>query len=465
MSDNDTQSAIDYAVAHREAFLSQFETFLRFPSVSTDPAFAEHLLAAADWLVEHMRSIGLENCRALASAGHPVVYGDWLHAGPDRPTVLVYAHYDVQPVDPITLWQTPPFEPTMRDGRLYARGVFDDKSNVILNLKAIESMLATSGALPVNVKLFFEGEEEIGSPNMASFVSDHAEGLSADVLLICDGSSPVDNPRITTATRGLVGGEVVVTGPTRDLHSGKFGGGIHNPAHMVGQIIAALHDNEGRVQIPGFYDNVRPLSPHARAGLLSLDEHTRQEHQAESGAPALWGAPEYAYVERVTAQPTCDVNGITSGYQGEGGKTIIPSQASFKVTMRLVPDQEPEDIELKFRKFISRFECDTLDIQVRMRAASPPAEILTEGPVIDAISDAFEATWGKRPILERSGGTIAIINMFADELKIPITIPGYTSGDAIHSPNEYLHLEGFFRSIGTAIHVFHNLARLTVGGE
>jgi acetylornithine deacetylase/succinyl-diaminopimelate desuccinylase-like protein len=258
---------------------------------------------------------------------------------------------------------------------------------------------------------------------------------------------------------------VIVTGPTRDLHSGKFGGGIHNPAHQVSQIIAALHDSEGRVQIPGFYDDVRILNHDARADLLALDEHTQQQHLTESGAPALWGVPEYAYIERVTAQPTCDVNGITSGYQGEGGKTIIPSWASFKVTMRLVPDQDPEDIAEKFRQFLSRFEVETLDMQVRMRAASPPAEILTEGPVIDAISEAFEATWGKRPLLERSGGTIAIISMFADALGIPITIPGYTSGDAIHSPNEYLHLEGFFRNIGTAIHVFHNLARLGASGE
>lgn len=464
MSENSIQSAINYAAAHREQFLSEFETLLRFPSVSTDPAFAGQVHAAADWLVEHMQSIGLENCRAMPSAGHPVVYGDWLHAGADRPTVLVYAHYDVQPADPIELWQTPPFEPTLRDGLLYARGVFDDKSNLFLNLKAIEAMLATAGELPVNVKVFFEGEEEVGSPNMEPFVQQHKGLLAADVLLVCDGSSPADSPRITTATRGLVGGEVFVTGPRRDLHSGKYGGGVHNPAHMVGQIIAALHDDEGRVQIPGFYDDVRVLDPDSLADLLAQDAKTRQEHLADSGAPALWGVPEYSYIERVTAQPTCDVNGITSGYQGDGGKTIIPSRASFKVTLRLVPDQDPEDIAAKFRQFLSRFETKTLSIQVQMRADSPPAEILTRGPIIDAISDAFEATWGKRPLLERSGGTIAIISMFADELGIPITIPGYTSGHAIHAPNECLDLEGFSLNIGTAIHVFHNLAGLESGG-
>jgi acetylornithine deacetylase/succinyl-diaminopimelate desuccinylase-like protein len=460
MSEQAIQASVAYASAQREAYLEGFKELLRIPSVSTDPAYRAEVQRAADWLVAEMARIGLDNCQAIPSEGHPVVYGEWLKAGQDRPTVLVYAHYDVQPVDPLELWESPPFEPEIRDGKLYARGSIDDKCGVFVNLKAVESILATSGALPVNVKFFFEGEEESGSPSMEPFVKAHKELLAADLLVISDGGSYEDQPLVFSSLRGLVAGEVTVRGPQRDLHSGSFGGIVHNPAHRVGEIVAALHDDQGRVQIPGFYDDVRPLSEAELTYLKSTEPQLRKELERQSGVRAFWGVPEYSLLERQTAQPTCDVNGLYGGYQGPGTKTVIPAQAGFKVTMRLVADQDPHDIGAKFADFVRGFACDTLEIEVSTRGESWPARLLFDEPPIQAIHRAFEATWGQRALIYRQGGTVPVVGMFKQELGMPITNLGYGVGDNGHSPNEYFTLAHFSLAIDTAIHFYHYLTEV-----
>jgi len=456
--DDAIQQAIAHAHANQANYLAGFEELLRIPSISTDPAYQAEIQRAADWIVEEMRRIGLNNCQAIPSDGHPVVYGEWLEAGEDKPTVLVYAHYDVQPVDPLELWETPPFEPTIRDGRLYARGTIDDKCGVFVNLKAIESIFESAGQLPVNIKVFFEGEEETGSPNMEPFVIKHKELLKADLLLISDGDSMPDQPMEMSSVRGSIDAEVVVTGPSHDLHSGSYGGIVHNPAHLVGKMIAALHDDEGRVQIPGFYDAVHPLSPVEFEQMNAQEPVLKKLLQEKAGIKNFWGIPEHTFLERATAQPTCDVNGIYGGYQGQGGKTIIPAKAGFKASMRLVADQDPHEIAQKFVDFINSFTCDTLDIEVWTGGECWAAQLLVDGPAIEAIQRAYEATWGKRAILYRQGGSIAVIGMFQRELGMPITSLGYGIGDNLHAPNEYYILDYFSRSIDTAIHFFYNLS-------
>jgi acetylornithine deacetylase/succinyl-diaminopimelate desuccinylase-like protein len=454
------QKATDYAHANNEAFLKGFKELIAIPSISTDPAYKDDVHRAADWVVREMERIGLKNCRAIPTEGHPVVYGDWLEAGEDKPTLLVYAHYDVQPVDPLDLWDSPPFEMTVRDGRIYGRGVIDDKAGVYLNLKAFESILATTGKLPVNVKVFFEGEEESGSTSMEPFIKQHKDFLKADLLILSDASHMADQPLIITAVRGIVDGEVVVTGPKRDLHSGTFGGFVHNPIHHVAKMIAALHDESGRVQIPGFYDDVKPLTPAQMEELKSQADFRRKFFEEQSGLKNFWGVPQYSLLERATAQPTCEVNGVYGGYQGPGGKTVLPAVAGFKVSMRLVADQDPDDIFRKFEAFVKGFEVDTLKIEVCGHQGSVATQLLTEGPAIDALQKAYQATWGKRAMLLRLGGSVPIMAIFQKELGIPITSMSLATGDNGHSPNEYFILDHFSRNIDLAIHAYHYLANI-----
>jgi acetylornithine deacetylase/succinyl-diaminopimelate desuccinylase-like protein len=452
------QSATNYAHANKEAYLKGFIELLTIPSISTDPAYKEDVHRAADWIVKDMQRIGLENCQTIPTEEHPVAYGEWLNAGEDKPTILVYAHYDVQPVDPLELWESPPFEPTIRDQRIYARGVIDDKAGVYLNLKAFESILASAGKLPFNLKVFFEGEEESGSSNMVPFIQQHKDLLKADLLILSDGSHDEDEAMIMTSVRGIVDGEVIVSGPKRDLHSGTFGGIVHNPAHHAAKIVAAFHDENGRVQIPGFYDNVRPLTPTQLEEIKREETFRRRILAEQSGVTNFWGMPEYSLLERGTALPTCDINGLYGGYQGAGGKTIIPAKAGFKVSMRLVADQNPDDIIRKFEAFVKTFEVDTLKIEVIPFPGSFPAQLLAEGPEIDALQKAFLATWGKRAMLYRQGGSVPIMSLFQQELGIPITALSLGTGDNGHSPNEYFILEHFYRNIDLAIHAYHYLA-------
>ena len=453
------QNAVTYAQEKNSLFLEGFQELLRIPSISTEPAYKNDVSRAAEWLVGEMTRIGLRNAQVLPSEGHPVAYGEWLEAGPDRPTLLVYAHYDVQPVGPIELWESPPFEPAIRDGKLFARGVIDDKAGAFLNLKALQSILGSAGELPLNVKVFFEGEEEAGSPSMRSFISEHKALLAADLLLVSDGGPLPDQPLCATSTRGIVAGDVVITGPKRDLHSGSFGGIVHNPTHMVGEIIAAFHDQEGRIQIPGYYDGVRQVSPSLLEQLKPWEPIALPSFQSKSGVAEFWGVPEYSVLERATLQPTLDVTGVYGGYTGEGQMTIIPAMAGFNASMRIVPDQDPDDIAQKFRDFVLSFDCPTLDIRVEIVDRSRPAELLGQGPAVEALQRAYEATWGQRAVLFRHGGSIPVLGMLHSELGIPMLDFGLGVGDNGHAPNEYMLLEHFGRGIQRAVHLYHYLAQ------
>ena len=454
-----TQKAVEHAYAHREAYMEGYQELLRIPSISTDPAFKQELERCADWIVAEMKRIGFNNCRKIATTGHPVVYGDWLEAGADKPTVVIYAHYDVQPVDPLDLWTTPPFEPDFRDGKLYARGAVDDKSGVFVNLKALESILAVDGKLPVNVKLFFEGEEESGSPNMHPFVAANKELIEGDLLILCDGGFEREQPTITYSGRGIVAAEVWVTGPDHDLHSGTYGGVVHNPIHVVGRIIGSFHDADGRVQLPGYYDPVRKLSDDELASLQKVWGLTSEQYSTQSGAKHFWAESLGSVEVRGTALPTLEVNGVWGGYQGPGTKTVIPSKAGFKVTMRLVNDQDPAVVAETFKQYVQGFASETADIEVNILAQSAPFRGLFEGDGVEAVQQALVATTGKRALLERAGGSIPIAGMFQQELGIPLTHLGLGAGENIHSPNEYIRVDDFYLAIDTAIHLYYNLAK------
>lgn len=448
-----------YAHEHSSRYLEQFKELLRIPSISTDPAHKTDVNRAADWIVSEMHRIGLHNAQVIPTAGHPVVYGEWLQAGANSPTILFYAHYDVQPVDPLELWESPPFEPAIRGDKLYARGVIDNKCGVMVNLQAVESILESTGKLPVNLKFIFEGEEESGSPSMEPFVKAYKDLLSADLLVSSDGGSyDKDLPKVFSSLRGLVTAEVGIIGPIGDLHSGSYGGVVHNPAHMAARIIAAAHDDLGRIQVPGFYDDVRPLSTAQLEDLKQQEVYILDQARQETGLDVFWGVPDYTFLERQTAQPTLDVNGLYSGYQGPGSKTIIPSKAGFKVSMRLVADQDPDDIAEKFAAFINSFTSDTLDIQVNITSKCWPVEALFDGPCIEAVQRAFEATWGRPALLYRQGGSIPIMGMMQRELGVPITNFGYGNGGNGHAPNEFYRLEHFYRGIDSAIHFYHYIA-------
>ena len=452
------QASIAYAQAHTDRFIEQYMDFLRIPSIGADPAYRAEVRRAAEWIVAEMERTGIEHVRILETAGQPAVYGDWLHAGEDAPTVLLYAHYDVQPVDPLDLWVSPPFEPDVREGKLYARGAVDDKSGVFLHLKAVESVLAATGSLPVNVKLIFEGEEESGSPAMEPVIEAHKDLLMADAVAMSDGGSSDEFPSMMAAVRGIVAAEVHVKGPERDLHSGGFGGVVHNPIHMVGKIIAALHDDAGRIQIPGFYDDVKPVSAAQQALIEAGEERAIARAQEETGLTTFWGVPGFSYLERATAQPTCDVNGVFGGYQGQGTKTVLPAEAGFKVTMRLVNDQNPHDIGKKFLAFVNSFACETATIEATVFSGSWPAEMVIDGPVAQAAIDAYTTAWGESPKIERTGGSVPIVGMFQHILGAPVVSLGLGHGSNVHSPNEYYDLEYFDKNIATAIYFYFNMA-------
>lgn len=454
------QKAIEHAHAHHDAYMAGFVELLRIPSVSADPAYKADIERCADWIVAEMQRIGFNNCRKIPTAGHPVVYGDWLEAGADKPTVVIYAHYDVQPVDPLNLWGTPPFEPDFRDGRLYARGAEDDKSGVWLNLKALESILAVDGRLPVNVKLIFEGEEESGSPHMQPFVAASKDLLAGDLLILCDGGFEKEQPTIVYTGRGIVGADVTVTGPDHDIHSGAYGGIVHNPLHVVGKIVASFHDDDGRIQLPGYYDTVKALSDDELANLDKAWALTGEQFLAQSGAKHFWADAMGMIPVRGTALPTLEVNGIWGGYQGPGTKTVIPSKAGVKVTMRLVNDQNPDEIAKMFTNYVMGFASDTAAIEVKILTGAYPFSGLFDGAGVEAVQQALVATTGKRALMERTGGSIPIAGMFQRELGIPMTHLGLGPGDNIHSPNEYVRLDDFALAQETAIHLYYNLAAL-----
>ena len=457
-------NAYEYAAAHEADFLAQLQELLRIPSVSTSSAHAADVRRAAEWLRAHLQQIGLGNVALIETPEHhPLVYGEWLGAGPNAPTVLLYGHYDVQPADPdggVWTKTADPFEPVIADGNIYARGATDDKGQAFAQLKALESLLAT-GALPVNVKVLLEGEEESGSGAIELYVREHPDRLACDVVVVSDSHIlSLDRPSILTGLRGIVALEVTVTGPKSDLHSGMYGGAVHNPAQALAEILAALHDDCGRVAVPGFYDHVRELSLAERAELAQVP-YTAEQLAEETGAPAPWGEHGYQLHERTGIRPTLEINGLTAGWQGEGSKTIIPQKASAKITCRLVPNQDPDRIGRLVAEHIRRLTPPTVTSTVNVDHAALWAEVDPHSPYMEAAARAYEHGFGAPPVFVREGGSIPIVATFQSVLGAPVILMGFgLPDDNLHAPDEKLSLECFRRGIKTAIKFYEELRAL-----
>lgn len=452
--------AIEHARANKQHYLDELQAFLRIPSISTKPDHAGDVKTAASWLADNMKTAGLENVVVIETDRHPLVYGDWLHAE-GKPTVLVYGHYDVQPAEPFDLWESPPFEPTIKDNYLYARGSSDDKGQAFLHVKAVEALLQSNGRLPVNVKFIIEGEEESGGESLSAFIPANKEMLAADIALVSDtGIVDKETPAIVYGLRGMCYALIDITGPGRDLHSGSFGGGVNNPLNVLGHVIAKLKDENGKVLIPGFYDNVRDLSDEERKILAQfpLDEAA---WLAETGAPEPWGEAEFTLVERLGARPTLDVHGIIGGYTGPGGKTVLPSQVHAKVSMRLVPDQDPVRIGELLQAYIQEIAPPSVNVTVNVTGTAPASITDYQTPAMKAAVSAYQTSYGKEPVLMREGGSIPVVGEFQTHLGLETVLMGFgLPDDRIHAPNERFYLPNFYRGIETSIHFFQNYSEM-----
>jgi len=430
-----------YLQAHRERFLAELVEFVRIPSVSTDPAYAEHVQRAAAWVADKLNAAGPLNARVIQTDGHPIVYGEWLgRAG--APTIIVYGHYDVQPPDPLDLWTTPAFEPTVRDGRLYGRGVSDDKGPMLIPIKVAEAFFATTGGLPVNVRFLFEGEEESGSVQLDRFIRERGDLLGADFVLSADGAMwRIDEPSITVASRGLAGLELIVRGANKDLHSGRYGGAVANAAHALARLISSLHDDEGRVAVAGFYDDVEVVSDEERASYtqLGFDEVA---YQQSLGVPALVGEPGYTTLERLWIRPTIEVNGLGGGYQGPGGKTVIPSEAFAKITCRLVANQDPDDIQAKVETHLHMHLPPGVTLSVtRDSHGALPYRIPAGHVGLKVAEIALRQVYVQPPLYVRMGGTIPVSESFKRYRNLDTVFFSFSTADEdYHAPNEFLRL-------------------------
>lgn len=460
LEDVGVESAIEYARKHPSDFLAQLREFLRIPSISTRPEHDGDVRQAAEWLAQNMREAGLENVKLFPTMGHPIVYGDWLHA-PDAPTVLFYGHYDVQPADDLELWNSPPFEPDIRKESIYARGASDDKGQVLLLVKAVESFLRGNEQLPVNVKFMIEGEEEVGSTNISKFLPEKQELLAADVAFVADTAfADFNKPAIVYGLRGVAAINIDVVGPRLDLHSGSYGGAINNPINALSHILSKLKDENGTVQIPGFYDNLLPLTERERE-LLAENKIDQESWLKWTGSPALWGEQEYTLQERLGARPTLDINGIIGGYTGAGTKTIIPSKAHAKITMRLVPRQQPARIIENFIAYVQSIAPESVKVSFSGIQTAPPSINDLDHPAMQAAVEACESIYGQPPLFKREGGSIPIVGQIQRDLGVEAVMLGFSlPHDRIHSPNERFHLPNFYNGIETVIHFLANYAEL-----
>lgn len=452
------ENALAFARANQQRFIDELAEFVRIPSVSTDPTAKPEMQRAAEFVAGQLRTLGFERVQIYPTPRHPVVYGERLDAGPGRPTVLIYGHYDVQPAEPLELWHSPAFEPTVRGENLFGRGASDMKGQVMVSLKAAEAWM-NNGGLPVNVKFVVEGEEEIGSPNLEAFIAAHKDLLACDVAINPDtGMIGAEVPTITYGLRGLAYFEIRLSGPDHDLHSGVFGGAVHNPAQVLCELIAGMHDAQGRITLPGYYDSVRPLSAEERAELarLPMDENFFRQ---QTGAPALHGEAGYTSVEQVGGRPTLEVNGLLSGFTGEGSKTVLPAKAMAKISMRLVPDQDPEQVHQQLLAYLRQNAPKTVKWEV-IKMASGPASITDRHlPAVTALSNALEATWGKRPVFKREGGSVPVVSQMQRILGVESVLTGFgLPDDNLHAPNEKVHLPTYLRGIEAFIRFYANLA-------
>jgi acetylornithine deacetylase/succinyl-diaminopimelate desuccinylase-like protein len=432
---------------------------LRIPSVSARSEHNADTARAAEWVARNMREAGLQ-ATVHRTDGHPVVVGEWRGAGPTAPTVLTYGHYDVQPAEPLELWESPPFEPTIREGKIFARGSVDDKGQLFLHIKALEALLRTRGALPINVILLAEGEEEVGSEHLASFIESHADLLRADAVVISDSAMFAPGlPSILSSLRGLAYFQLDVQGPSTDLHSGSYGGAVVNPAMALARILATMHDGNGRVAIEGFYDKVRDWGDAARQQIRSLpfdDERFR----AETGAPALGGEAGFSTLERLWMRPTCEINGLLSGYTGEGAKTVLPAKAMAKVSCRLVPDQDPLEVEKLMRTHVERFSPKGVTVTVTHLHGGRPWRAELDGPLFDAARRALETAFGREPVITGEGGSIPVVGDFQRILGAPVLLMGFgLPGENAHAPNEWMSEENFSRGLRAVSVLYQELGR------
>lgn len=447
-----------YIQSNQDHFLSELFELLRIPSVSADSRHKGDVRKAAEYVAQKLTEAGADSVQLMETKGHPIVFGEKI-VDAAKPTVLVYGHYDVQPPDPLDLWKTPPFEPTVRDGNIYARGACDDKGQFYMHIKAFEIMMKHK-LLSCNMKFMIEGEEEVGSDNLGTFVKENKAKLKADVILISDTSLiSLDQPSITAGLRGLSYMEVEVTGPNHDLHSGVYGGAVANPANVLSKMIASLHDENGRVTIPGFYDQVVELLPADREA-LNKAPFDLNEYKKELGIEEIQGEKGYTTLERTGTRPTLDVNGIWGGYTGEGAKTVLPSKASAKISMRLVPNQRPDEITALFTKHFLSIAPTSVKVKVTAHHGGEPAVTPTDSKAFKAAANAFEEVWGKTPIPTRDGGSIPIVALFKKELGLDTVLMGFgLDTDALHSPNEHYGIKNFLIGIETIVAFYKHYSK------
>lgn len=448
----------EYISKNQERFLSELFELLRIPSVSADSKHTGDVRKAAEYLLEKLKTAGVDKVELCETPGHPIVYGEKI-INPAFPTVLVYGHYDVQPPDPLDLWTSPPFEPVVKDDKIYARGSCDDKGQVYMHVKAFEAMTKLN-RLSCNIKFMIEGEEEVGSEHLAVFVKENKAKLKADVILISDTAIiSLDHPSITVGLRGLSYMEVEVTGPNRDLHSGVYGGAVANPINMLSKMIASLHDDKGRVTIPGFYDKVTQLSAADREA-INKAPFSLNQYKTDLDIDDVNGEEGYTTVERTGIRPTLDVNGIWGGYTGEGAKTVLPSKAYAKISMRLVPDQDNDEITALFTKHFKSIAPKSVKVKVTALHGGQAAVTPTDSKAFKAASAAFEEVWGKRPIPTRDGGSIPIVALFKKELGLDTVLMGFgLDSDAIHSPNEHYGIKNFMLGIETITSFYNHFSK------
>ena len=449
---------IDYLDKQAERFVAVLSDFLRIPSVSANPDRAADVRRCAEHLAGHLESVGLENVRIFDTPRHPIVYADWLHAD-GAPTLLCYGHYDVQPDEPVELWETPPYEPTIKDGKLYARGATDDKGQLLCHVNAVEAFFAVRKALPINVKFIIEGEEEIASENLDAFIESHTDLLACDAVLVSDSSMPGPGiPAITYGLRGLAYMQVDVTGANTDLHSGSYGGAVQNAANALAELIASMKGPDGVVKIDGFYDNVLPLSDGERAELAKVP-HDDDAYREELAVPELVGETGYTTVERSSARPTLDVNGVISGYTGQGAKTVLPAKASAKISMRLVPNQDPDRIEQLFRAHVKTYLPRGVTAEVKSYSGGQPFLTPLTEPALKKAGAALSKGFGKAPVFMREGGSIPVVSTLAEQLSAPVLLLGFgLHTEKAHAPNEHFDLENYRLGTRTIAFLLDELA-------
>jgi acetylornithine deacetylase/succinyl-diaminopimelate desuccinylase-like protein len=446
-------TAIDFVRNNQQRFLGELKNLLRIPSISTLDEHKGDVQRAAEFVANELRRIGMENVEVISTKGHPLLYADWLHA-PGKPTVLMYAHFDVQPPDPVDEWQTPPFEPTERNGNIYARGAVDDKGQLWMEVKALESLMqAHGGKLPVNVKVIFEGEEEVGGESIAGYVRKEKAKLKADFALVCDTELFAPNlPTLCVGLRGLVYTEIEAVGAKTDLHSGMYGGAAPNPLFALIEIIGKLKDSKGKVLIPGFYKNVKAPSKDELKAWKRLPFNEEHYRKTEVGSKVLTGEPGFSVLYRTWARPTLEVHGMPGGFTAPGAKTVIPAKASAKVSMRLVPNQDPDDIFKRYSDYVKKLTPKGIETKIKVWSKGPACVVGTDNKYIQAATEAMHEVFHKDTVFIRSGGSIPIVTDFQDVLKIPSVMMGFgLPDDNLHAPNEKFHIANFYRGIESII--------------